>query len=290
MGMSVPELLVPGRGVVTSGGDPCLRARLAYLARTGALHRVLPDTYVHPAALQDTLTLARAVQSFDPSAVITGCAAAALTFYRDLPVPLVEAAVPYLHPNTARLRFNRRSIPSELVVGIGDIRVTAPALTALDLCTTDLGPQSLDRALQRQAVTVPALWAALKLTPGRPGNELRARLLRDVKSGGCSTLERAGHAALRGAGITEWIANRAIRIRGRKVLPDLRFRDRMLVIEFDGFEFHSSREAYERDRRRQNLLVAEGFLVLRITWRMLEEDLDEVISLVRRALKVASPY
>jgi very-short-patch-repair endonuclease len=42
--------------------------------------------------------------------------------------------------------------------------------------------------------------------------------------------------------------------------------DRKLAIEVDGFEFHSSPDAFQRDRERQNRLVALGWTVLRFTW------------------------
>lgn len=39
-----------------------------------------------------------------------------------------------------------------------------------------------------------------------------------------------------------------------------------LVIEADGFEFHSDRRAYQEDRRRGNALAAQGKVYLRFTW------------------------
>jgi hypothetical protein len=38
-----------------------------------------------------------------------------------------------------------------------------------------------------------------------------------------------------------------------------------LVVEIDGFEWHFSREAFQRDRTRQNDLVLLGWTVLRFT-------------------------
>ena len=47
---------------------------------------------------------------------------------------------------------------------------------------------------------------------------------------------------------------------------DCAYPDRKLAIEVDGFEHHSSPEAFQRDRTRQNRLVALGWTVLRFTW------------------------
>ena len=48
---------------------------------------------------------------------------------------------------------------------------------------------------------------------------------------------------------------------------DFLWRDQGLVVEVDGFQFHSTREAFERDRRRDAELQRAGLRVLRVTWR-----------------------
>ncbi len=47
---------------------------------------------------------------------------------------------------------------------------------------------------------------------------------------------------------------------------DAAYPERKLAIEVDGFEHHSSPDAFQRDRTRQNRLVALGWTVLRFTW------------------------
>ncbi len=47
------------------------------------------------------------------------------------------------------------------------------------------------------------------------------------------------------------------------------WREQGVVVEVDGFAFHSARGAYERDRIRDARLVASGIRVLRVTWRRL---------------------
>ena len=36
-----------------------------------------------------------------------------------------------------------------------------------------------------------------------------------------------------------------------------------IVVEFDGFRYHSSKAAFQKDRERENLLVANGYRVFR---------------------------
>ena len=59
---------------------------------------------------------------------------------------------------------------------------------------------------------------------------------------------------------------------------------RKLVVEFDGWEFHRSRAAFEKDRRRDADLQLAGYVVLRITWRRLAEEPEVVIAQIATAL------
>jgi very-short-patch-repair endonuclease len=47
---------------------------------------------------------------------------------------------------------------------------------------------------------------------------------------------------------------------------------RRLVVEVDGFRFHGTRRAFERDRRRDAELQAAGQRVVRVTWRQLRRE------------------
>jgi very-short-patch-repair endonuclease len=57
-----------------------------------------------------------------------------------------------------------------------------------------------------------------------------------------------------------------------------------LIVETDGFEFHSGRAAFEADRERQNALVALGYEVLRFTYAQVTGSPRSVATTVRRAL------
>jgi very-short-patch-repair endonuclease len=57
------------------------------------------------------------------------------------------------------------------------------------------------------------------------------------------------------------------------------WRAERLVLEVDGHRFHGHRRAFERDRRRDQALVASGYRVIRVTWRQL---VDEPLALVAR--------
>ncbi len=55
-------------------------------------------------------------------------------------------------------------------------------------------------------------------------------------------------------------------------------------MEIDGYRYHSSRTAFERDHHRDAILRSRGWLTIRITWRQLEAEPYAVIALIARAL------
>ena len=72
--------------------------------------------------------------------------------------------------------------------------------------------------------------------------------------------------------------------------PSRRCRTRRskLAIEVDGFEHHSTPEAFQHDRTRQNELVALGWTVLRFTWHDVVHRPAHVAQLIRQADQLAS--
>jgi len=62
-----------------------------------------------------------------------------------------------------------------------------------------------------------------------------------------------------------------------------------LIIEGDGRPFHTKRADFENDRKRDNLAVANGYRVLRFTYRMLEDDPAGVVRTVLRAGSQTAP-
>jgi very-short-patch-repair endonuclease len=45
-----------------------------------------------------------------------------------------------------------------------------------------------------------------------------------------------------------------------------------LIVEVDGYRYHATRAAFERDRRKDAALQVAGYRVLRITWRRLRYE------------------
>ena len=197
----------------------------------------------------------------------------------------MECAVRHSRTPQAGYRFTRRHIPSDLVVSQSGLRLTSPALTALDLCAT-LGGDAIDQALRTRATTLAHLNRAMELTAARVGNRTRRQLLLDSRAEPWSEAERKLHRLLRKGGITGWRANRPVVLDDSTCYVDLIFRHLKLVVEIDGRLFHTGTEVFETDRWRQNKLVLDGWCVLRFTWTMIEEQPETVLAMVREAIEM----
>lgn len=71
---------------------------------------------------------------------------------------------------------------------------------------------------------------------------------------------------------------------GREV--DAFWPDRKLMVEADSWQFHSHRDAFERDRERDAAMQAEGYRVIRLTDRRLEQEPFAIANQLRRLLGV----
>jgi very-short-patch-repair endonuclease len=70
---------------------------------------------------------------------------------------------------------------------------------------------------------------------------------------------------LEGAGLPRPQQQVRISMGARTARVDLAYRDYMIVIEYDSFEYHSPRSAFDSDRARDRTLELQGYIVLRYT-------------------------
>ena len=93
-------------------------------------------------------------------------------------------------------------------------------------------------------------------------------------------VERRLLELIRGAGLPRPLTN--VNVAGYEV--DFAWPEQRLIIEVDGYEFHRSREAFERDRARDAALLAAGHRVLRVTWRQLITEPQQLVATFSSAL------
>ncbi len=167
---------------------------------------------------------------------------------------------------------------------VGPLRVTVPALTALDLSVDEVGPSAIDRALLMRQVRLPDLWYALRRSPHRKGNMDRRRHVLDSRDEPWSAAERLAHKILREARVLGWVGNYPVERRGRRYYVDIAFPAERLAVEIDGRLHHDNSEVFESDRIRQNALVIAGWDVLRFTWSRLVNEPGAFVQEIRQAL------
>ncbi len=133
--------------------------------------------------------------------------------------------------------------------------------------------------------TLDELAAHARTFAGRHGARRMARLIRRLSSGARFEAERVAIRLLWAAGIRGWSVNSPIcDALGLIGVGDIVFEALRLVVEIDGWAFHITPDRFQRDRDRQNRLVAAGWTVLRFTWRDLTERPEYVIATIRAML------
>ncbi len=193
-------------GVIARRDRPDLAIRLSRLCRAGALTAVLPGVYAATATANDWRIRIAAACRFDPSAAITGDAAAALTYWPELIPSLVQVAGRRSVVCRPGFDFQQRIVPGALVIERNRLRLAAPELTALDQ-VAERGRDGIDRALRSRMTTLAKLHEVLALTPSRRGNRDRRAMLLDYRDEPWSAAERLAHRILREAGVTGWSTN-----------------------------------------------------------------------------------
>ena len=78
----------------------------------------------------------------------------------------------------------------------------------------------------------------------------------------------ASSTIVRDAGLPQPQANSLLTARDHPRLEvDLHWPAHRLIVELDGYETHRTRAAFEADRQRDAALTADGYRVVRFTWR-----------------------
>ncbi len=162
--------------------------------------------------------------------------------------------------------------------------VTAPARTLIDLAS--VAHPFLDALysdlLSRRLLGQGDLEAALDRAGRRRGAPL-IRALIDANERGFtrSEAERRMRRLCRAARLPAPRTN--ARIVGYEV--DFLWSQDGLIVEVDGFQFHGHRAAFERDRRKDQALIAAGYRVMRVTWRQLTDEPYAVVAVIAAGLR-----
>ena len=150
--------------------------------------------------------------------------------------------------------------------------------------------RAVDEALRRRLTTIRAMTAVARSLPG--SGRRRSTVMREIlerrqpgyEPGDSAPEARIARLLVR-AGLPAPVQQHRVRIGGRTLRIDLAYPRAGIAIEYDGWAFHSTRSAFDRDRARANDLVLLGMHVLRFTSTSSDQ---QVVDTVRAALARAS--
>jgi very-short-patch-repair endonuclease len=151
-----------------------------------------------------------------------------------------------------------------------DLRLTSPARTLRDLAATS--PNELERAYNEALVLGLVTHQEVRAFAAR--SPALRDLVADTPGLTRSKMERRLRALIKKAGLPAPQTN--VRVAGYEV--DMYWPAQRLVVEFDGWNTHSSRTAFESDRLKDAQLQLAGERVMRVTGRQLERRPEELVA------------
>lgn len=196
---------------------------------------------------------------------------------------------------------NRKSVPPVVVhklcvdlnshtTNVGSVPVTNSGRTLVDLAGRVPNDQlecAIEDALRRRLTSVAHLRF---LSHGRYGKGARGvsslrKLLDDKRTITASQFEMKLFQALRMARLPQPTRQHEVLDGDRFVARvDFAYPWAMVAIEADSYRFHSGREAWESDLVRRSDLTALGWLVIHVTYRQLQSQMDEVVARIKQAI------
>ncbi len=298
---AIAELATQQHGVVSRRQlralglcDSAITARMD----SGHLQPLFRGTFSvgHRAIERKGRMLAAALACGDGTVISHGSAAELVGLW-DRRLPIVHVIPPgWSGREIDGIRWHRVRLPLDDEIEVRDrIRCTNVSRTLVDLAGST-GWGSLRRLVERAAILrrldVEEIDRVLARGRRRGAPRLRTILAPWRETQGHrpvlrSPLEARLLPRLIEAGLPAPRCNVRLRLDGQQFEIDLLWERQRLAIETDGEETHATRIAFQRDRWRDQLLVAAGYRTARITWAQVRDEPTEVVDRIARMLTVA---
>jgi very-short-patch-repair endonuclease len=182
------------------------------------------------------------------------------------------------------VHIHRANLDASDIVTIRGVRVTTPNRTIVDVARSaslEAAVCMADGYLRRHLTTQSSLrhYARSLAGRGRPA-AVKVADLADARS--ASVFESVTRVLLVRARLPSPTTQYTVRDSDGRWIGrvDFAWPEFRLVLECDGFEHHSSRDAFNRDRRRWNALSRVGWRVAVVTWHDVISDPSYVVDLV----------
>jgi predicted transcriptional regulator of viral defense system len=264
------------------------RRAIDHRVRAGRLHRIHRGVYAvgHNRLSQHGRWMA-AVLVGGEGAVLSHRSAAAL--WQLLP------ARGEIHVTTARalrkrktIRFHCQSLQVDEVTSHDGIATTTAARTLVDIAATDPGQfeRAFNEAEFRRLHDGTGLLAILSRNPTRRGAAtIRAVLERKPAGVPREELERRFLALIEGHAIPRPELNADLELApGRWIKPDCVWRRERLIVELDSRAAHETTSRFDSDRERDRLLARAGWTAIRVTWKHVTVDAEQLATDLRELI------
>lgn len=263
------------------------RDAIAHRLHTGWLTADLPGIYlVGRATIEPLGREAATVLYFAGHGVLSHATAAAVWGLIEPPEHVTVTLVAH-HANPRQgIQIHRTKAlhPLDLRIHQG-LPVTAPARALIDYAAAATAAeleQAMAQARVQRLIRGGDVEGALARAPHRKGTAAVKALLTAEHDPAFTrrALERRMLALIRAAQLPAPRTN--TKLLGFEV--DFFWPEQRLVVETDGGQFHNHPRAFENDRRRDQILLAAGYRVMRITWRQLRDEPLAVVARLTMAL------
>lgn len=191
-----------------------------------------------------------------------------------------------------RCRRCRYPDPAEVCLHQGVI-CTTPARTLVDQAGK-VGVKALREQVEQAAVLKLLDLDDLDLAMARAKGRSGLKWLRAIADGWRSedgtvpdvrsVFEARALPRLVALGLPRPLCNEPIRVGDETLIVDFLWPEQRLVVETDGRETHETPIAYQRDRWRDQHLLASGYRVSRVTWAQMRNELDAVVARIATSL------
>ena len=266
------------------------RGEVDYRIRLGVWRHVAGVGMVQHGQPIDAAVRAWALTLTWPEAVLWGPSALAL-WLPDAPLPTnlpIYGSVCGSHRPSRGLAAKQTELDAGEVVERVGIRIQAPLAALVDtmMLLSEPGRTSLFSWVFTRDKADPAQFIQMvRRRKGRRGAGAMARYVAMAERGVVSEGELRMAWLLEEHQIIGWKANVKIKLDNQPPYRvDFLFAKEKLIIEVDGWAYHSSRQSFEDNRWRDAHLHAAGYRVVRVTWSQLVNQPKATVGLVRSIL------
>jgi very-short-patch-repair endonuclease len=251
--------LVTSAQLHLSGASP---KQIAELIQEGQLLRIRKGVLGVAGVPPDARTSIRAASLASPDAVVSHRSAGWLHGLLTRRPGLVDLTTSRRPIRAIGVLGHQADVPSAEVVDHGGIPVTSVVRTLIDLMAS-LPPDWVERLVHDAVMRRLCEYDEVREAAGRRPDECGPAMV-GILTGlhGTTPLEAQWDRIIRAAGLPEPMRQFQVVLDGHVYVLDFAWPEPMVVFEVNGFDFHRTRDAFDRDHEKVVALQAAGWKVV----------------------------